>query len=92
MTSIYAYTNNLVIHLDWLYLHSASRISDKTSEPSFIEEDMEIVEDTVEDDGLGSERRSESEENVAPQTPTRSQKRRRLEELAAARSGKKRKR
>jgi hypothetical protein len=76
----------------YLHLH-ASRISDKTSEPSFIEEDMETAEDAVEaDDGLGSERRSESDENVAPQTPTRSQKRRRLEELAAARSGKKRKR
>jgi hypothetical protein len=52
---------------------------------------METAEDDVEEEGLG-ERMSESEENVAPQTPTRSQKRRRLEELAAARSGKKRKR
>lgn len=61
------------------------RTSDKTSELSFIEEDMEEVVDNV------AERGSESEGN-APRTPTRSQKRRRLDELAASRSGKKRKR
>jgi hypothetical protein len=53
---------------------------------------METAEDEVEEEELSAQRSDSGEENTAPQTPTRLQKRRRLEELAAARSGKKRKR
>lgn len=81
--------------------------SDKTSEPSFIENDMESDdseeeqvatgshEDNREDasfDGEAQGERSREGEPTAPRTPPRSQKRRRLEELAAARSAKKQKR
>jgi hypothetical protein len=73
------------------------RISDKTSEPSFIENDLESAEDEEEDGRavngdygeVEDERRLDLE---APQTPQRATRRRRLEELAASRSAKKQKR
>ncbi|KIM25907.1 hypothetical protein M408DRAFT_17125 [Serendipita vermifera MAFF 305830] len=68
--------------------------SDKTSEPSFIENDMESDDSEEEQVATGKAQgeRSREGEPTAPRTPPRSQKRRRLEELAAARSAKKQKR
>jgi hypothetical protein len=74
------------------------RTSDKTSEPSFIENDLESAEDEEEDDrpvnlGYGEaedERRLELDN--APQTPLKATRRRRLDDLAATRSAKKQKR
>ncbi|PVF99987.1 hypothetical protein CPB86DRAFT_796143 [Serendipita vermifera] len=73
---------------------------DRTSEPSFIENDMESVEEESEDDRLHHSastshsahdnrgRRVETEMSHA-RTPSTVQKRRRLDELVAARSAKK---
>jgi hypothetical protein len=74
------------------------RTSDKTSEPSFIENDLESAE---EEDGravnrgygeVEDEDEGRLEVDNAPQTPHRATRRRRLEDLAASRSAKKQKR
>jgi hypothetical protein len=70
------------------------RTSDRTSEPSFIENDVESAEAEEEDDH-GGYREAEDEgglELETPQTPLRATRRRRLDDLAASRSAKKQKR
>jgi hypothetical protein len=83
------------------YIDVIPSTSDKTSEPSFIENDgLESAQEAGEDEEVGGAngdyREVEDERSLeldaAPQTPPRSARRRRLDDLVASRSAKKQKR